>query len=49
MTFLETEIDYPLINKALEDMVNQTKFLPCFNDVLDTVEKTNDEHKLDLR
>jgi hypothetical protein len=47
--FLETEIDHPLINKALEDMVNQTKFLPSFDDVLDTVDKTNDQYELKLR
>ncbi|CAF4718362.1 unnamed protein product, partial [Rotaria magnacalcarata] len=29
-------------------MVNRTKFLPSFNDVLDTVEKTNDKYKLNL-
>ncbi|CAF4700122.1 unnamed protein product, partial [Rotaria socialis] len=29
-------------------MVNRTKFLPSFNDVLDTVEKMNDKYKLNL-
>ncbi|CAM4795239.1 unnamed protein product [Rotaria magnacalcarata] len=48
VTLAELEIDNPLINKALEDMVNRTKFLPSFNDVLDTVEKTNDKYKLNL-
>ncbi|CAF3528269.1 unnamed protein product [Rotaria sordida] len=48
VTLTESEIDYPLINKALEDMVNRTKYLPSFNDVLNTVEKTNDKYKLDL-
>jgi hypothetical protein len=38
-----------VITKALEDMVNQTKFLPSFNDILDTVDKTNEEYQLNLR
>ena len=46
---LDAEIDHPLINKALEDMVNQTRFLPCFNDVFDVVEKTDERYALGLR
>ncbi|CAF4201986.1 unnamed protein product [Rotaria socialis] len=48
VTLAELEIDSPFLNKALEDMVNRTKFLPSFNDVLDTVEKMNDKYKLNL-
>ncbi|CAF3637111.1 unnamed protein product [Rotaria sordida] len=48
VTLTGSEIDHPLINKALEDMVNRTKYLPSFNDVLNTVEKTNDKYKLNL-
>ncbi|CAF2650534.1 unnamed protein product [Rotaria sp. Silwood2] len=48
VSLTESEIDHPLINKALEDMVNRTKYLPSFTDVLDTVEKTNDKYKLNL-
>lgn len=29
-------------------MVNQSKNFPCFNDVLDIVEKSNDKYKLNL-
>ncbi|CAF1134990.1 unnamed protein product [Adineta steineri] len=48
VTLTETDIDYPLINKALEDMINRTKYLPSFQDVLDIVKKTNNQYKLNL-
>ncbi|CAF4484383.1 unnamed protein product [Rotaria socialis] len=44
----ESEIGHPLINKNLEEMVNQAKHFPSFSDILDTVEKVNDKHKLNL-
>ena len=46
---LDEEIDHPLINKALEDMVNQSRFLPSFHDVLVIVEQTNEKYELALR
>lgn len=46
---LDEEIDHPFINKALEDMVNQNRFLPSFHDVLDIVERTNEKCELGLR
>jgi len=30
-------------------MVNQTRCLPSFNDVVNTVDKTNDKYELELR
>ncbi|CAF0752709.1 unnamed protein product [Rotaria sp. Silwood1] len=48
VTLAESEIDHPLINKSLEDMVNRTKYLPSFNDVLNTIEKTNKKYELNL-
>ncbi|CAF1198090.1 unnamed protein product [Adineta steineri] len=48
VTLTETDIDYPLINKALEDMINRTKYLPSFQDVLDIVKKTNNQYKLNF-
>ena len=47
--FSEIDVGYPSINQALEEMVNQTKYLPSFGDVLDTVEKTNDKEQLHLK
>jgi len=44
----ESETGNPLINKDLEEMVNQSKNFPSFNDVLNTVEKANDKYKLYL-
>ena len=48
MICLDEEIDHPLINKALEVMVNQSRFLPSFHEVFDIVEKTNHKYELAL-
>ena len=44
-----TETGHPLISRALEDLVNHTRFFPSFTDVLEVVEKVNKEHSLRLR
>ncbi|CAF1296450.1 unnamed protein product [Adineta steineri] len=43
-----SEIGHPLVNEDLQNMVNQSKHFPSFNDVLETVEKANEKHKLNL-
>ncbi|UJR35949.1 hypothetical protein I4U23_028690 [Adineta vaga] len=48
ITLSENDIFYPSIHQAVEEMINQTKYLPSFYDVLQTVEKTNDKCKLNL-
>ena len=48
-TLLVTEIGHPLLHKALEDLVNAAKFFPSFHDVLETVEKLNEKHRLQWR
>lgn len=45
----ESEIGYPLIKKQLQNMVNQSKHFPSFRDVLEIVEKTNNQYKLNLK
>jgi hypothetical protein len=46
---LESETGHPLINKDLQEMVNQSKHFPSFSDVLDTVEKANEKYILHLK
>ncbi|CAF1510318.1 unnamed protein product [Adineta ricciae] len=48
ITLTVTDFEYPIIQKAVEEMVNQTKYLPAFHDVLEIVDKTNDGCKLNL-
>lgn len=49
INLIDAEIDHPAINRALHDMVNKTKSLPKFDDVLETIEKTNEIYELQLR
>ncbi|CAF1017939.1 unnamed protein product [Rotaria sordida] len=44
----ESDIGHTLIQKDLQEMVNQSKHFPSFSDVLDTVEKANNKYKLNL-
>jgi len=49
INLIDAEIDHPEINRALQNMVNKTKSLPSFDDVLETIEKTNENYELQLR
>lgn len=44
----ETESDYPLITKDLEQMINRSTDLPAFADVLNVVEEANKNYHLQL-
>lgn len=46
---LDSEIGHRLITQDLQTMVNQSRNFPCFDDVLKTVDKTNEKHQLHLR
>lgn len=48
-SLIANETGHPLISRALEELVNQTKFFPSFTDVLEIVEKVNKENNLRLR
>ncbi|CAF1503288.1 unnamed protein product [Adineta steineri] len=48
ITLKASEIGHPLVNEDLQNMVNQSKHFPSFNDVLETVEKANEKYKLNL-
>ncbi|CAF0970152.1 unnamed protein product [Rotaria sp. Silwood1] len=44
----ESDIGHSLIQKDLQEMVNQSKHFPSFSDVLDTVEKAINKYKLNF-